>query len=67
MMETMVADYCTAPITLDGVTLRFDEEVLLRALVKYGRSIVHTLAVTAEIRQQSSGKIIRSGNVCGRN
>lgn len=56
MMETMVADYCTAPITLDGVTLRFDEEVLLRALVKYGRSIVHTLAVTAEIRQQSSGK-----------
>ena len=55
-VEAMLADYCTAPITLDGVTLRFDEETVLRALGKYGRSLAHTLTITTEIRRQSGGK-----------
>ena len=54
--KAMLADYCTAPITLDGVTLRFDEETVLRALGKYGRSLAHTLTITTEIRRQSGGK-----------
>ncbi len=52
----MIAEYCAAPIVLDDVTLHFDEEVLLRALAKYGRSLAHTLTITAEIRQQMHGK-----------
>lgn len=56
MVEALVAEYCAAPIALDGVTLHFDEEVLLRALVKYGRALAHTLTITAEIRQQLGGK-----------
>ncbi len=54
-VETMLTDYCAAPISLHGVTLRFDEETLLRALGKYGRSLAHTLTITAEIQQQSGG------------
>lgn len=52
----LIADYCTAPIVLDGVILRFDEEVLLRALAKYGRALAYTLTLTAEIRQQTAGQ-----------
>jgi hypothetical protein len=51
----MIAEYCAGPIALDGVTLHFDEEVLLRALAKYGRALAHTLTITAEIRQQLGG------------
>jgi hypothetical protein len=55
-VDAMIAEYCTAPMVLDSVTLHFDEEVLLRALAKYGRALVHTLTITAEIRQQMGGK-----------
>lgn len=55
-LAEMTKSYCSAPLELDGVTLQFDEEVLLRALGKYGRSILHTLAITAEIRQQYHGQ-----------
>lgn len=54
-LEALVAEYCAAPIVLDGVTLQFDEAVLLRALVKYSRALSHTLTITAEIRQQLGG------------
>ena len=52
----LITDYCAAPIVLDGTTLQFDEEVLLRALAKYGRALAYTLTLTAEIRLQMDGK-----------
>ena len=52
----LIADYCAAPIVLAGTTLQFDEEVLLRALAKYGRALAYTLTLTAEIRRQMAGK-----------
>jgi tagaturonate epimerase len=54
--EALIAEYCAAPIALEGVTLHFDEEVLLRALAKYGRALAHTLNLTAEIRRQLGGR-----------
>lgn len=50
---TLHERYCTAPFNLDGYTITFDEETLLRALGKYGRSVAHTLTITAEINRQS--------------
>jgi hypothetical protein len=44
------ADYCDHAIDLDGTTLHFDEATLLRALAKYGRAVIHTLAITATLR-----------------
>ncbi|MBE2200773.1 MAG: hypothetical protein IAE79_19330 [Anaerolinea sp.] len=55
-VEALIAEYCTAPLALEGVTLHFDEAVLLRALAKYGRALAHTLTLTAEIRRQMGGK-----------
>jgi tagaturonate epimerase len=55
-LEALVNEYCAAPVALDGVTLHFDEEVLLRALAKYGRALAHTFSLTAEIRRQLGGK-----------
>ncbi len=52
----LITEYCAAPLILDGVTLQFNGEVLLRALAKYGRALAHTLIITAEIRQQMGGK-----------
>lgn len=52
----MIDEYCSSPIVLEQVTLHFDEEVLLRALAKYGRAILHTLTITAEIRAQLGGQ-----------
>ncbi len=52
----MITDYCAAPIVLAGTTLQFDEEVLLRALAKYGRALAYTLTLTTEIRRQMVGK-----------
>jgi len=55
--EEMVNDYCQASFELDGLTLRFDEETLLRALVKYGRAVAHTLAISDALDQQMGGQI----------
>ncbi len=55
-LDSMIAEYCASPIVLGRLTLHFDEEVLLRALAKYGRAIIHTLAITAEIRKQLDGQ-----------
>lgn len=55
-VAALIAEYCAAPLALDGVTLHFDEETLLRALAKYGRALAHTLSLTAEIRRQMGGK-----------
>ena len=45
-------NYCTAPFELDGLTLQFNEEVLLTALAKYGRAIAHTAAIAAALTAQ---------------
>lgn len=50
------ADYCDHAIDLDGTTLYFDEATLLRALAKYGRAVIHTLAITATLRAALGGK-----------
>ena len=47
--------YCSAPFALDGLTLQFDEHVLLRALAKYGRAIAHTAAIAAALTAQMQG------------
>jgi len=50
--EDMLHAYCRTPFQLEGLTLEFDEEIVLRALVKYGRAIVHTLAIAEALDSQ---------------
>lgn len=50
--ESMFLEYCTSSLTLDGISLHFNEETLLRALVKYGQALVHTQTLTQEIKRQ---------------
>jgi hypothetical protein len=47
--------YCDAPFVLDGLTLQFGENVLLRALAKYGRAIAHTAAIAAALTEGMRG------------
>jgi hypothetical protein len=51
----MRQNYCIAPFVLEGLTLEFDENVLLRALAKYGRAIAHTAAIAAALTAQVQG------------
>ncbi len=53
--EAARARYCAAPFALPGLTLHFDEQTLQRALVKYGRAILHTAAIAEALRQQLGG------------
>jgi tagaturonate epimerase len=48
-------NYCAAPFVLGGLTLEFSEQVLLRALAKYGRAIAHTAAIAAALTTQVQG------------
>ena len=41
---------------LDGLSLDFDEETLLRGLAKYGRALAHVLTITAALREALPGK-----------
>ena len=54
-LAALRADYLAAPIELAGLTLTFSEEILLRALAKYGRAIVHTLDIAAALNAQMHG------------
>lgn len=54
--EDLLDAYCQTPLQLGGVDLEFDEEVLLRALVKYGRAIIHTATVAAALDEQMAGQ-----------
>jgi len=54
--ETMKAQYCADPLLLGDLTLLFDEEVFLRALVKYGRAILHTAEIAALLDDKMSGQ-----------
>jgi hypothetical protein len=53
--EALRERYCAAPFALDGLTLQFSEQVLLRALAKYGRAIAHTAAIAAALTAQVQG------------
>lgn len=50
------AQYLRAPLELAGLTLTFTEDILLRALAKYGRAIVHTLDIAATLNEQMAGQ-----------
>ncbi len=43
--------------TLDGFTLEFDEEKLLRAVVKYGAAVAHTLKMAHQLRAESGAAL----------
>jgi len=49
------AEYCDHPIDLGGITLQFDEARLRRALAKYGRALIHTLAISATLHAALEG------------
>ncbi|MBN1119533.1 MAG: hypothetical protein JXJ17_00520 [Anaerolineae bacterium] len=51
----MESRYCLKPVKLDGLALEFDEEILLRALAKYGRALAHTVAVAQELASLMQG------------
>ncbi len=53
--EAMKVQYCAQPLLLDDMTLLFDEETFLRALVKYGRAILHTAEIAAILDEEMSG------------
>lgn len=54
--ETMKAQYCDEPLLLDGLTLDLDEETFLRALVKYGRAILHTADIATVLDEKMAGR-----------
>jgi len=43
--EALYQAFLGQPVSLDGLTLAFDEITLLRAAVKYGRAVAHTAAM----------------------
>jgi len=53
-LQTSYADlrarYLSVPIRLDGLNLEFTEEILLRALAKYGRALAHVIAFAQELK-----------------
>jgi len=53
--ESMMTRYCAGPLSLNGLTLIFDEETFTRALVKYGRAILHTAVIAAALDEKMSG------------
>lgn len=54
--EAMFERYCTKPLALTGLTLMFDEALFLRALAKYGQSILHTAAIARSLNEQMAGQ-----------
>lgn len=41
--------YCQRPFAFNGLSLTFTEEILLRALAKYGRAFIHALNVSQQL------------------
>jgi hypothetical protein len=54
--EALKARYCASPLLLGDLTLVFDEETFLRALVKYGRAILHTAEIAAILDEKMVGQ-----------
>ena len=55
--DTLYARYCEKPFNLNGFALHFDRTKLLRAIVKYGAALVHSVAVARELERQMSGRV----------
>lgn len=54
--ETARATYCDEPLQLSNMQLVFDEETFLRALVKYGRAILHTADIALVLDKTMAGQ-----------
>jgi hypothetical protein len=54
--QTMMAQYCAEPLSLDDLRLIFDEKTFLRALVKYGWAILHTTDIVAALNEKMAGQ-----------
>jgi hypothetical protein len=54
--DDLFKHYCARPIVLDGLTLSFDETILRRALVKYGRAVAHTIMIAANLSSRMAGR-----------
>jgi tagaturonate epimerase len=50
------ARYCQKPFPLDGLSLKFDETILQRALAKYGRALAHTITISQALAAQMGVK-----------
>lgn len=55
-LADLLAYYCQRPFTFDGFSLTFDEPLLLRALAKYGRALIHAINVGNHLQQQLPNK-----------
>jgi hypothetical protein len=53
--KKMMEQYCSRPIIFEDLSLVFDEESFLRALVKYGRAILHTAEIASVLDQKMGG------------
>ena len=53
--KKMMEQYCSRPIVFEDSSLVFDEESFLRALVKYGRAILHTAEIASVLDQKMVG------------
>jgi hypothetical protein len=54
--EDMQARYCREPFEVAGLTLAFDEEILRRALAKYGKALAHTITIARKLTTRMSGQ-----------
>lgn len=54
--ETMMSRYCDQPLLPGEISLVFDEQTFLRALVKYGRAILHTATIAAILDESMAGQ-----------
>ena len=55
--EELQAKYRTEPLQAGELMLAFDEETFLRALVKYGRAVLHTADIAAALDEQMGGRV----------
>ena len=54
--DDLQAQYRTEPLQAGDLRLEFDEETFLRALVKYGRAVLHTADIAAALDEQMGGR-----------
>ncbi len=54
--DDLLAQYRMEPLQAGELTLEFDEETFLRALVKYGRAVLHTADIAAALDEQMGGR-----------
>lgn len=55
-LKALYRRYCEKAFTLDEITISFDETRLLRAIVKYGGAVAHTIVLARELEHQMDGR-----------